>query len=226
MALCIFFHPEYTNSICISYPNIDFVPVLCSTSSDITNRVSKLAQSSPCPHHRREQISVSVHLPSTLRLFFSFHSILDRRLNFQTWTVIEVLSNLKISASIHPHPAPWSIHKYRVTVLAVSSSLSWLRSISIHSISNATMPKPIFQNFTIAVTGDFGANRSPEQMRSWIQNQGGTFAYEISPKVTHLICSKDHFKKSLKPGMIIRLACLPNRWLLELYPSLVSQRRP
>ena len=61
--------------------------------------------------------------------------------------------------------------------------------------------KEPFKAFTIAVTGDFGQNRSFEKMRQWIHVNGGTFSYEINPDVTHLICSKEHFKKSRGLGI-------------------------
>ncbi|KAL9134303.1 MAG: hypothetical protein Q9175_004517 [Cornicularia normoerica] len=59
------------------------------------------------------------------------------------------------------------------------------------------MGKQPLKRFTIAITGYFGEKRSFEQMRNWIHANGGTFAYDVSPEVTHLVCSKDHFKKSV-----------------------------
>ena len=58
-----------------------------------------------------------------------------------------------------------------------------------------------FKAFTIAVTGDFGQNRSLEKMRQWIQVNDGTFSYDVNSDVTHLICSKEHFKKNRGLGI-------------------------
>ena len=63
------------------------------------------------------------------------------------------------------------------------------------------MVKSPFKNFTIAVTGDFGEQRGIEKMRQWIQFAGGIFVHEMSSKVTHLVCSKDNFKKRVNLGM-------------------------
>ena len=60
--------------------------------------------------------------------------------------------------------------------------------------------KDLLKRCTIAVTGDFGAARSFEKIRQWIQVNGGNFSYDITPQVTHLICSKDHFRKSVTMG--------------------------
>ena len=58
------------------------------------------------------------------------------------------------------------------------------------------------QGLTIAVTGDFGESRGHDKMKQWILHNGGRFASEISPRVTHLICSKEHYKKSVSMGMV------------------------
>ncbi|MCJ1425716.1 hypothetical protein MMC29_003616, partial [Sticta canariensis] len=57
--------------------------------------------------------------------------------------------------------------------------------------------KDPLKRFTIAVTGDFGPQRSHEKIRQWVEANGGTFASNITPKVTHLICSRQHFKRSV-----------------------------
>ena len=62
------------------------------------------------------------------------------------------------------------------------------------------MGKQPLKRLTIAVTGDFGEQRSVEQMRKWIHVNGGKFAYDVSAEVTHLVCSKEHFKKSVTMG--------------------------
>ncbi|KAK4693793.1 hypothetical protein P7C71_g3669, partial [Lecanoromycetidae sp. Uapishka_2] len=54
-----------------------------------------------------------------------------------------------------------------------------------------------FRRLTIAVTGDFGASRGHEKMKQWIQVNGGRFATEVNDGVTHLICSKDHYREDV-----------------------------
>ena len=61
--------------------------------------------------------------------------------------------------------------------------------------------KQRFKRFTIAITGDFGANRGHDKMKQWITRHGGRLASEISSSVTHLVCSKEHYKKGVKMGM-------------------------
>lgn len=63
--------------------------------------------------------------------------------------------------------------------------------------------KDIFKFDVIAVTGDFGPNRTTDKMKSWIQHHAGRFSNEISSNVTHLICSKEHFKKEVAMGMLM-----------------------
>ncbi|KAL2056068.1 hypothetical protein ABVK25_003711 [Lepraria finkii] len=57
--------------------------------------------------------------------------------------------------------------------------------------------KQPFKKLTIAVTGNFGANRGHGQMKNWIARNGGRFTTEISSGVTHLICSKEQYKKDV-----------------------------
>ncbi|KAL9129242.1 MAG: hypothetical protein Q9217_002254 [Psora testacea] len=59
------------------------------------------------------------------------------------------------------------------------------------------MATSLLKRFTIAVTGDFGQQRTTEKVRQWIHYHGGTFASEMSPTVTHLICSKQHYGKAV-----------------------------
>ena len=67
--------------------------------------------------------------------------------------------------------------------------------------SRITTGKQPLKRCTIAITGDFGEQRSTEQIRKWISVNGGVVAHEITPKVTHLVCSKEHFKKNVAMGM-------------------------
>ena len=58
----------------------------------------------------------------------------------------------------------------------------------------------LLYNLTIAVTGDFGIQRTPEKQKQWILYHGGRFANDVCEGVTHLVCSEDHFKKRVKAG--------------------------
>ena len=75
-----------------------------------------------------------------------------------------------------------------------------MRKESRYKSCRTTMGKKPLKSLTIAVTGDFGEQRSVEQMRKWIYVNGGKFAYDVSAGVTHLVCSKEHFKKNVIMG--------------------------
>jgi hypothetical protein len=57
--------------------------------------------------------------------------------------------------------------------------------------------KDPLDNFVIALTGNFDAG---DKIRSWVQNNGGKWATSITKDTTHLICSKEHFKKDMALG--------------------------
>ncbi|KAL2038152.1 hypothetical protein N7G274_009100 [Stereocaulon virgatum] len=61
--------------------------------------------------------------------------------------------------------------------------------------------KQRFKKFTIAITGDFSASRGHDKMKQRITRHGGRFASEISSRVTHLVCSKEHYEKGVRMGM-------------------------
>ncbi|MCJ1398129.1 hypothetical protein MMC11_001326 [Xylographa trunciseda] len=52
-----------------------------------------------------------------------------------------------------------------------------------------------FKKCIIALTGDF--DKPYERVKKWIEIQGGQLTVKIGPDVTHLVCSEDHFKKSV-----------------------------
>ncbi|KAK3077527.1 hypothetical protein LTS18_010004 [Coniosporium uncinatum] len=52
-----------------------------------------------------------------------------------------------------------------------------------------------FKGFTIAVSGDFGAGRAEPNIRRWVENSGGKFTSKLTKDTTHLICTKEHWKK-------------------------------
>ncbi|MCJ1472638.1 hypothetical protein MMC13_001287 [Lambiella insularis] len=54
-----------------------------------------------------------------------------------------------------------------------------------------------FKDCVIAVTGDFGSNKSHDKIKKWIETQSGRFVTKISADVTHLVPSKEHFKRQV-----------------------------
>ena len=67
--------------------------------------------------------------------------------------------------------------------------------------SHGPMPSTdILKHKTIALVGDFGADKPYEKIKAWIKYAGGVFTLEISSKVTHLVCSKKSFKASDEQG--------------------------
>ena len=73
---------------------------------------------------------------------------------------------------------------------------------NVHKSGHSAVGKQPLKRFTIAISGYFGEQRSAEQMRQWIHANGGTVASDISTEVTHLVCSKEHFKEDVAMGMI------------------------
>lgn len=57
---------------------------------------------------------------------------------------------------------------------------------------------------TIAVTGDFGPKRSHDKMEHWVRKNGGMFSKNINKTVTHLICSKEEYKKNSAMGILFK----------------------
>ncbi|MCJ1246397.1 hypothetical protein MMC30_003604 [Trapelia coarctata] len=57
--------------------------------------------------------------------------------------------------------------------------------------------KEALKKCTIAVTGDFGKEKTYEKIKHWIEFQGGSMATKVEVKVTHLVCSHEHFKKNV-----------------------------
>ena len=66
--------------------------------------------------------------------------------------------------------------------------------------SRTTMGKQPLKHFTIAISGYFGEQRSMEQIQKWIHVNGGTVAHDLSPEVTHCVCSKKDFIKDVAMG--------------------------
>ena len=54
----------------------------------------------------------------------------------------------------------------------------------------------------IAMTGDFGKDRTHETLKRWIECNGGKVAKEIDSQVTHLLCTRHDFRKPVKMGKL------------------------
>lgn len=52
----------------------------------------------------------------------------------------------------------------------------------------------------IAISGDFGKPRSAENLKRWIEGNGGRYSTKVEDGVTHLICSKEHWKSQPAAG--------------------------
>ena len=57
------------------------------------------------------------------------------------------------------------------------------------------MGKPIFKDKVISVSGDFGGNRRPDQLRGWITQAGGEYKTTLVSSTTHLVVSEANWKK-------------------------------
>ena len=60
--------------------------------------------------------------------------------------------------------------------------------------------KGILKNHLIAITGDFGNARSHENIKRWIELNGGDWASSVKPGITHLLCSEAHWKRKVGSG--------------------------
>lgn len=75
------------------------------------------------------------------------------------------------------------------------------------------MKDPLRKDF-IAVSGDFGEERSHEKIKRWIEVNGGKYESSITDRTTHLICSKSHWKRRAKMGTyVVHLFVLLITWL-------------
>lgn len=95
-----------------------------------------------------------------------------------------------------PSPSP------QITSLDYThSKTSAMAKTNVHKSCHSAVGKQPLKRFTIAISGNFGEQRSVEKMRQWVHANGGTVASDISAEVTHLVCSKEHFKKDVAMGM-------------------------
>lgn len=61
------------------------------------------------------------------------------------------------------------------------------------------MKEPL-KNRVIAVTGDFGQARTHENLKRWIEANGGKWASTVTKDATHLISSKEHWTRQTVLG--------------------------
>jgi hypothetical protein len=54
------------------------------------------------------------------------------------------------------------------------------------------------QKLVITSSGDVG--HKPDQLRKWVEANGGRWVGKMQGDVTHMICSKDHWKKNAVAG--------------------------
>ena len=55
--------------------------------------------------------------------------------------------------------------------------------------------RAILKKCVIAIAGDLGTGRDPRNIQRWVEINGGAFSFSINEGVTHLLCSKEYFKK-------------------------------
>ncbi len=53
----------------------------------------------------------------------------------------------------------------------------------------------VFKGLTIAMAGDSGQGWSEASIETWIKNEDGKFSSTVTDAVTHLLCTKEEFKK-------------------------------
>ena len=56
----------------------------------------------------------------------------------------------------------------------------------------------ILSKLTISCSGDAG--HKPEQLKKWVENNGGRWVPMPTKGITHLICSKEHWKREVDGG--------------------------
>jgi hypothetical protein len=59
------------------------------------------------------------------------------------------------------------------------------------------MPKTL-KNYTVAISGKFGESRKSDDIKRWVEANGGKFARNYHEGVTHFICSKLNYKKNIQ----------------------------
>lgn len=62
------------------------------------------------------------------------------------------------------------------------------------------MVRSPLMGLTIAATGDFGKERSHENIKRWVEKNGGQWAMKMSEDVTHLLCTKEDYRNKTPMG--------------------------
>ena len=58
-----------------------------------------------------------------------------------------------------------------------------------------------WEDCVIATTGDFGWQRNQEMIRYHLKQRGAKYSTELSPDVTHLVCSLRDYKLGVPIGV-------------------------
>ncbi|KAK3209694.1 hypothetical protein GRF29_44g378388 [Pseudopithomyces chartarum] len=73
----------------------------------------------------------------------------------------------------------------------------------------------VLKGLTIALAGDIKDSSTPpksislEQLKRWIHANGGTYAARVTERTTHLVASKEAFKRGIEPVQAARLLPTP-----------------
>jgi hypothetical protein len=57
------------------------------------------------------------------------------------------------------------------------------------------------KNLVITAIGALGPSRGNEQLKRWVEANGGRWQPRVTKGITHVICSKDAWKKNIDAGM-------------------------
>ena len=58
----------------------------------------------------------------------------------------------------------------------------------------------LFSGLVIAAAGDFGPLRSHLVLQQWVEKRGGFWSNRITYQTTHLLCTKEAFRRKVKMG--------------------------
>lgn len=54
--------------------------------------------------------------------------------------------------------------------------------------------KGVLKACRICIAGELGPGRDAGRVKKWVEANGGTFSSSVDEKVTHMLCSEEHFK--------------------------------
>lgn len=61
--------------------------------------------------------------------------------------------------------------------------------------------KKLLKDRVVAATGDFGEARTHDNLKRWVEANGGKWVTTITADITHLIASKEHWVRQTALGM-------------------------